>query len=58
VNRTLLIKLLSPVLFCAPDVHLEALEKIWTDGIVGEVPWNEFMTKLNDDWERYVLFVS
>jgi hypothetical protein len=57
-ERTLLIKLFSPLLFFAPDVHLRALEDIWVDEMVCHVPWKDFMTKMNDDWERYVLFVS
>jgi hypothetical protein len=49
--------LLSPVLFCAPDVHLRALEKIWVDEMVNHVPWNALIQQLNSDWKEFTLYV-
>lgn len=57
-HRTLLITVLAPLLFNAPDVHLKALEKIWIDNIITIIPWSHFMSKLQTDWQEYVLFVS
>jgi len=56
--RSTLIILLSPLLFCAPDVHLNALDDLWVDETICHVPWKGFIDKLNTDWERYILFVS
>ena len=55
--RTLLVTLLSPVLFWAPDVHLKALEKIWVDRRVHYGPWTEFMEKLNTEWHEFIIVV-
>ena len=55
--RTLLVTLLSPFLFWAPDVHLKALEKIWVDRLVHYGPWTEFMEKLNTEWQEFIIIV-
>ncbi|OSX61051.1 hypothetical protein POSPLADRAFT_1047329 [Postia placenta MAD-698-R-SB12] len=57
-HRTLLITVLAPLLFNAPDVHLKALEKIWIDNIITIIPWSHFMSKLQTDWQEYVLFAT
>ncbi|KAN0131684.1 hypothetical protein V8E53_010526 [Lactarius tabidus] len=54
--RSLLITLLSPVLFLAPEVHLKEVEKLWTDEIIIETVWKSFMTKLLGEWEELVLW--
>lgn len=56
-KRSLLITILSPILFNAPDVHLRALGDIWVDDIIGHVPWTDFMTKLTNDWKEFTLYV-
>lgn len=55
--RTLLVTILSPVLFWAPNDHLRALEKIWVDNIVHHGPWIRFIEKLNTEWQDFILFV-
>ena len=55
--RSLLITLLSPVLFLAPEVHLKEVEKLWTDEIIIETVWKRFMTKLLGEWEELILWV-
>ncbi len=57
-RRTLLIRLLSPLLFATPLQHLMALEKIWVDGVVHEPTWKMFINKFNKRWEEAILFVS
>ncbi|KAH9051655.1 hypothetical protein EDB87DRAFT_1582345 [Lactarius vividus] len=56
-ERTLLITLLSPVLFLAPEVHLRELETLWTDGVIIETVWKSFMTRLLDEWEELILSI-
>ncbi|KAI0306292.1 hypothetical protein B0F90DRAFT_1814217 [Multifurca ochricompacta] len=53
---TKLIQILSPILFFAPDVHLRELQKVWTDEIIVEVIWKEFMQKLVSEWTELVLY--
>ncbi|KAF8256627.1 hypothetical protein EI94DRAFT_277482 [Lactarius quietus] len=54
--RSLLITLLSLVLFLAPEVHLKEVEKLWTDEIIIERVWKTFMTKLLGEWEELILW--
>ncbi|TFY63080.1 hypothetical protein EVJ58_g3462 [Rhodofomes roseus] len=54
-KRTALAALLSPVLFNAPEVHLRSLERIWIDQIINEIPWTQFIHKLQTDWQEAVL---
>ena len=56
-QRSLLITLLSPVLFLAPEVHLRDMEKLWTDDVIIETVWKSFMTKLLTEWESTILWV-
>ena len=57
-KRTILIQILSPILFFFPDVHLRELEKLWTDEIIVEALWRDFMQKLVSEWTDFVLYVS
>ena len=57
-KRTMLIRIASPILFFFPDVHLLELEKLWTDKIIVEAHWTEFMQKLLSEWTEFVLYVS
>jgi hypothetical protein len=56
-KRTILIRFLSPLLFFFPDVHLRELEKLWTDEIIVEALWRDFMQKLVSEWTDFVLYV-
>ena len=53
----MLISLLSPFLFFAPEVHLRDMEELWTDEIIIVTAWKDFMTKLLDEWNGLILWV-
>jgi hypothetical protein len=53
----MLIRILSPILFFAPDAYLRGLEKVWVDGIIVEALWRESMQKLVSEWSDFVLYV-
>jgi hypothetical protein len=53
-----LIRFLSPLLFRAPEVHLREMKELWTDEIIIEITWKKFMTKLQDEWIGFVLWVG
>ncbi|KAI9509043.1 hypothetical protein F5148DRAFT_815641 [Russula earlei] len=55
-QRSILITLLSPLLFLAPEVHLREMEKLWTDDVIIETVWKSFMTKLLGEWEDVILW--
>jgi hypothetical protein len=56
-ERSILISLLSPLLFLAPEVHLREMEKQRTDGVIIEAVWKQFMTKLSEEWKDLILWV-
>jgi hypothetical protein len=53
-----LFRFLSLLLFFFPEAHLRELEKLWTDEIIVEALWREFMQKLVSEWTEFVLYVS
>ena len=53
--RSILVKVLSPFLFWAPDAHLRDLSKIWVDRLAHRRPWKKLMTKLVTDWQEFNL---
>jgi hypothetical protein len=56
-ERSILITVLSPLLFLAPEVHLREMERLWTDEVIIETVWKSFMTKLIGEWEDIILWV-
>ncbi|KAK0480550.1 hypothetical protein IW261DRAFT_1563230 [Armillaria novae-zelandiae] len=50
VKRTPLIILLSPLLFFAPDLYLDSLNKIWSDGLISKKSWVAFIQKIKAEW--------
>ncbi|KAI0760212.1 hypothetical protein C8Q74DRAFT_1208734 [Fomes fomentarius] len=57
-RRTPLIKILSPLFWNAPDVHLKGLETIWTDNVIIIIPWSGFISKLLGEWQEFVLYAT
>ncbi|EIW87388.1 hypothetical protein CONPUDRAFT_149421 [Coniophora puteana RWD-64-598 SS2] len=55
-RRSILLRIMSPFLFGAPDVHMKALKTIWVDQLVNHIPWKKFVDKLNDEWMGYTLY--
>ena len=53
----MLITLVSPMLFFAPEVHLRDVERLWTDEVIIETVWKSFMAKLLEEWEDVILWV-
>ncbi|KAH8101122.1 hypothetical protein BXZ70DRAFT_110008 [Cristinia sonorae] len=56
--RSTLIRLLAPMLFNAPYVHLHTLERIYVDGTMCHLPWAIFIEKLKDEWQEFTLFAT
>ncbi|TDL18707.1 hypothetical protein BD410DRAFT_842581 [Rickenella mellea] len=55
-DRSLLVTILSPLLFCAPDTHLKGLERIWVDGIIKQIHWKLFVETLKNEWVEFILY--
>ncbi|KAH9899337.1 hypothetical protein C8Q73DRAFT_638403 [Cubamyces lactineus] len=56
--RTPLITFLAPLFWNAPEVHLRGLEKIWTDNVIAIQPWSSFISKLQVEWQEFVLYAT
>ncbi|EMD39633.1 hypothetical protein CERSUDRAFT_121858 [Gelatoporia subvermispora B] len=54
-QRTMFLKLLSPVLFGAPDVQLESLERIWINCEMSYPHWSDFIQKMRQEWFDFLL---
>jgi hypothetical protein len=52
---TLLITILSPLLFFAPDIHLRSLNKVWVDNMIVETAWKKFIEKVQSEWEKFLI---
>lgn len=56
-GRSWLLTILSFILFNAPGTHLERLERLWIDETIKGRLWKSFQSKLEKDWEGFVLYV-
>jgi hypothetical protein len=57
-ERSLLITILSPLLFLAPEVHLLEMDRLWTDEVIIETAWKNAMSKLLGEWTDIILWVG
>ncbi|KAF9225209.1 hypothetical protein BS17DRAFT_584588 [Gyrodon lividus] len=55
---SVLLYLISWLLFRAPHVHLKTLKTIWVDQTINYVPWTKFLDKLNSEWQELVLYAT
>ncbi|KAJ7727132.1 hypothetical protein DFH07DRAFT_233472 [Mycena maculata] len=51
-RRSLLIKIVSPLLFNAPLTHLRKFEVIYADELVSHAPWREMTAQLHLEWQE------
>jgi hypothetical protein len=54
-TQTLLITILSPLLFFAADIHLSSLSNMWVDNMIVETTWKKFIEKIQNEWETYLI---
>ncbi|KAI0293527.1 hypothetical protein BC826DRAFT_374251 [Russula brevipes] len=54
-KRTKAFRVLSLILFSHPDVQLRELKKVWTDELVIEEAWRNFVVMLRSEWEDFIL---
>jgi len=57
-EKTLLIKILSPLCFYGPNVHLNKLLKISIDTLVRKNDWAALLEKLTEEWKDFTLYVG
>lgn len=57
-DRTLLIKILSPILLYGPDVHLQQLKETSVDSLVAIRRWTALLEQLTNEWKEFTLYVS
>ncbi|KAJ7703142.1 hypothetical protein B0H17DRAFT_1175927 [Mycena rosella] len=56
-TRSWLGSIISVILFYAPDVHLNSLDKIWVDKIAAKQEWIKLISKLTSEWAEHTAFV-
>lgn len=56
-QRSLLIAILSPLLFFGPDAHHRKLEGIYVDQLINQVHWGPFVESLQREWDSNTLYV-
>ena len=56
-QRSRLIMFLSPLLFLAPEEHLQEIEQLWTDDVIIQSLWKSFMTEMLAEWHDVILWV-
>ncbi|KAG6844240.1 hypothetical protein H0H87_008489 [Tephrocybe sp. NHM501043] len=57
-KRTWLIKVFSPLLFSAPNVHLKSLHELWVDELALKTRCMTFFLKLNTQWGEHIVHAS
>lgn len=56
-SRSYLIKILSPILFSAPDVHLKAMDDLWVDRFALKSILSNFFDTLVEEWKSHAVYV-
>lgn len=56
-RRSILLTIVSPLLFGAPHNYAQGLNAICIDQLVNHVSWKPFIDKLNSEWEAFTLYV-
>jgi len=46
------------VLYPHPETRLVGLESVYTDFVISQHRWVEFITRLKSDWAEFILYVS
>ncbi|KAJ7079815.1 hypothetical protein B0H15DRAFT_496928 [Mycena belliarum] len=57
-RRSYWMVILSPLLFFAPEVYLQSLEKSYVDRTVLLRVWKPLIHKLNEEWMDFILFAT
>jgi len=55
---TILVKLVGPLLFYAPDSHLVRLNTIFIDGLIRVRSWAEFVMRLSAEWQELTAYAT
>ncbi|KAJ7185533.1 hypothetical protein C8R46DRAFT_1060901 [Mycena filopes] len=55
-QKTFFIKLLAPLLLNAPSHHFQDLDSTFTDNIIRQREWSEFLDKLSQEWGHFTLY--
>ncbi|KAK7026847.1 hypothetical protein VNI00_015389 [Paramarasmius palmivorus] len=53
--RSLLLRILSPPLFFAPETYCRELDKIWIDGQIHAARWTKYFSEMHTEWQQQIL---
>ncbi|KAJ7203786.1 hypothetical protein GGX14DRAFT_523339 [Mycena pura] len=57
-TRSLLLRILTPILFNAPSSHLRTLEEVYVDEILNLSSWCRVVDTLSLEWQEHILFAT
>ncbi|KAF9237043.1 hypothetical protein BU15DRAFT_76281 [Melanogaster broomeanus] len=57
-RTSVILRIINPVLFGAPAVHLEDLRGVWVDRTVNQPRWKAFITNMNTQWAGFTIYVG
>ncbi|KAH7914528.1 hypothetical protein BJ138DRAFT_362852 [Hygrophoropsis aurantiaca] len=55
-SKTTLLKIMNPILFGAPEVHINDLQKVYVDDTVNHARWTDFTNNLYNEWNGFTIY--
>ncbi|PPQ81490.1 hypothetical protein CVT25_015662 [Psilocybe cyanescens] len=55
-QRTWFIKIVSPLLFSAPNLYLRTLRRMWVIGATHTSVWDQGVTRLRHEWREFIFW--
>ncbi|KAJ7203790.1 hypothetical protein GGX14DRAFT_501350 [Mycena pura] len=56
--RSILLRILTPILFNAPSSHLRTLEEVYVDEVLNLSSWCRVVDTLSLEWQEHILFAT
>ncbi|EMD36122.1 hypothetical protein CERSUDRAFT_85238 [Gelatoporia subvermispora B] len=57
-RRSRAMRLLSWLLFRAPETHAREFQKVWVDCVINDATWKKFMKKLVSEWQELTIYAT
>ncbi|OAX31110.1 hypothetical protein K503DRAFT_870764, partial [Rhizopogon vinicolor AM-OR11-026] len=54
--KNIILRVMNIILFGSPDAHRNALRRIWIDESIVQPRWNNFIDRLNSEWNGLTIF--
>ena len=57
LEKTLPLRIVSPLLFYGIEAHLRNLQEITADSVINEVLWKQMLSRITDEWRDFIIYV-